>query len=190
MKKRARTWNFLTRMNGLEKQFCAGYAVRGGEDSDLLLLSMPREEITALCRSMIHQMLTDKNSGHLRERVTLELLGLEQNPNKLGYDSTAGQYEVKPTNVARNGKRKLTGQGTITDHRWQRHKKFLEEDVKLLVSGWVDGQILYILEVDYKDLCARFESCLTRHLPDGDVKNRYVRSADFSYSANVNTSIH
>lgn len=140
------------------------------------------ERLLSLCGNMIHQMLNDKNSGFLRERVTLNLLGLEQNMSKNGYDSTSGNYEVKPTNISKSGKRKLNGHGNITDHRWERHEKFLNDNMKLLLSGWVDGCIIYIVEVDYKDIRTHMESQLSKHLPNGDEKNRYVRSASVSHT--------
>ena len=93
-----------------------------------------------------------------------------------------GNYEVKPANISKKNKTKLNGHGNITDHRWERHKKFLHDDMKLLLSGWIDGCILYILEIAYKDIVDHIETQLKKHLPDGDIKNRYARSVSFSYT--------
>lgn len=163
-------------------RFYANYASNPENTIKNILPSITKEQLLSLCSNMVQQMLTDKNSGFLREKVTLELLGLEQNTDKLGYDSTTGNYEVKPSNITQDSKNKLNGHGNITDHRWERHKKFINDNMILLISGWVGGCIIYIIEVAYKDLNAHVEPQLKKHLPNGDVKNRYVRSVSFSYT--------
>lgn len=168
-------------------EFFTNYASYPNNVIQNVLPFIGKKHLISLVENMIQQMLTDKNSGFLREKVTLNMLGIKQNESKLGYDSLSGNYEVKPTNISTNKKTKLNGHGNITDHRWERHQKFLSDNMKILISGWIDGCIIYILEVAYKDMVSHIEPQLKKHLPNGDIKNTYVRSVSFSHIHYKNT---
>lgn len=142
-----------------------------------------KDDLIVELSSNIAETLNDKNSGRLRERATLEIIGMRQSLDKLGYDSTEGNYEVKPQNVYSKMLRiKLNGGGNITDFTWKRHKKYIDDDVKILSSGFVDGKIVYVIEFDYKTIQQHIEQQLKKHFPDGDTQGKYLRSARFNYS--------
>lgn len=54
----------------------------------------------------------------------------------------------------------------------------------MLVSGFVDGKLIYILEFPFLEraFVQKLHQQLKKRLPDGDKPNEYVRSANFNYS--------
>jgi len=134
-------------------------------------------------RIIIEEVLNDKNSSSYREDMTLKAVGLTQNPNKLGSDAVEGPYEVKPQNVMLDQKKKLNGGGNFTDFTWARHHKYLGDRVDMLISGFVNGRLVYVMEFPYVYLIKRVTEQLTRRFPDGDVTNQYLRSASFTFKS-------
>lgn len=136
--------------------------------------------------------LGDANSSTLREVVTTAIAGYERSSTKLGYNGrktiAPGKVvacEVKPKNVrALDPKnRRLDGGGSFNDYTWARLEKDRKENPNILVSGFVDGRLIYIFEFPFttKTFIARLQEQLERHLPDGDREGQYVRSAGFSW---------
>jgi hypothetical protein len=128
-------------------------------------------------------MSKDKNSSTFREGVTLGVLGKEQSVTKLGYDSDKEPIEVKPKNLSYDSTKKFDGSGNFSDFTWTRHQKYKNDDVKMIVSGFLDGKLTFVLSFNYNesDFTKEIERQLTKHLPNGDEKSRYVRSVKFSY---------
>jgi len=106
---------------------------------------------------LINNTMNDKNSSTLREQVTLDLLDdYVDIPGKHfydGYNSSTKTYgEVKPVNSG-----KLDGGGGITDFASEDNIKRLIKDhylwsndrLNMIVSGFVDGRIVYIIEFPY-----------------------------------------
>ena len=133
---------------------------------------------------LIDKQANDLNSSTFREAMTLTLLGYDNCPGKLGYDGLdCGRHvEVKPKNFT--GKSKLSGSGNFTDFTWARLDKYTRDNVKMVVSGFYKGKIVYIVEFDFCEEQFRDRLCaqLTRRFPDGDIKGQYLRSASFGWN--------
>jgi hypothetical protein len=108
------------------------------------------------------------------------MVGLRPSEGKLGYDDDFAAIEVKPVNYT--GKCKLDGRGNFSDFTWRRHRKYLADNVTMLVSGFNHGKLLYIVEFPYKSISHRIESILQKKFPNGDVKGSYVRTAAFGWN--------
>jgi hypothetical protein len=130
---------------------------------------------------LLSMYFNDKNSSTLRQIVSCQIAGLESNPNKLGYDSVGTNDEIKPQNIQIPSKKKLDGGGNYTDLTHKRHQKYIEDDVSIHCSGFVNGQLIFMIKVPYVTIQDHLKSLLNSHLPNGDVKNIYLRSAKFSY---------
>jgi hypothetical protein len=147
---------------------------------DKLPVFMPR----SLVSELMNEYFNDKNSSSLREDMTLRAVGLEQNPEKLGYDATTGAWEVKPQNVMNDGKKKkLNGSGNFTDFTWARHRKYNDDHAIMLISGFVEGRLIYVFQFPYAafDFYDHIEYQIERRFPDGDVSGQYLRSASFTF---------
>lgn len=126
--------------------------------------------------------INDSNSSTLREAITCKVLGLEFTGKKLGYDSKLTNEEIKPRNVQTGGKKLLDCWGNYSDLTWRRHNKYINDKVVVHVSGFVDGLLMYIIRFNYVDLAPYFQAMLERDLPNGDQKNKYVRTAWFTFT--------
>jgi hypothetical protein len=149
-----------------------------------------KEEIIQEYNEMFFKLLTlylnDKNSSTLRQIITCEVIGIKSNENKLGYDGDGTNDEVKPKNVNSNFKKGkkvvLNGNGNYSDITHARHKKYINDDVSIHVSGFVDGNLLYIIKVPYRSMSDLFKNKLNIHLPNGDEPSKYVRSVSFTFT--------
>ena len=152
-----------------------------GENSKILELDDKTKETLLL--GLLDEMSNDKNSSLFREGVTLGILGLKQSVHKLGYDSDEHPIEVKPKNLSSDSIKKFDGSGNFSDFTWKRHKKYKDDKVKMIVSGFLDGKLLFLVSFQYDsvDFVNEIERQLTKHLPNGDELNRYVRTVKFSY---------
>ena len=52
----------------------------------------------------------------------------------------------------------------------------------MLVAGFIDGRLIHVFSFKYnfKDFTDKFEKDLKKSFPNGDEKNKYLRSADFT----------
>ena len=88
-----------------------------------------------------------------------------------------GERKSKPS--------KLNGGGNFTDYTFEkleRHRK--EKDLNMLVSGFVDGKLIYILEFpfNYLKFVEHLEEQLQHRFPKGkDIAGQFLRSANFYY---------
>jgi len=137
--------------------------------------SIPWETV----RQLLMEQATDKNSSTFREGVTARVMGYEQSGEKLGYDVVGAAVEIKPQNIYLDRGGRLNGGGQFTDFTFERHEKYLRDNVVMGVSGFVDGELAFVLKFPYDLLTDRIvqqlENKITR---DG---NRYCRSASFSF---------
>ena len=136
-------------------------------------------ETERLIYHLIEEYAMDGNSSKLREDSTKWMVGLKASEGKHGYDDDFEAIEVKPKNFS--GKSKLNGGGQFTDFTWKRDKKYSDDEVTMVVSGFHYGKLVFIVEFDYETIREKIHYQLGRILPDGDIPNRYVRSATFSY---------
>jgi hypothetical protein len=132
---------------------------------------------------LLDSYLNDLNSSRLRQDITCNVLGLATNDKKLGYDSEGSNDEVKPKNVSATSvkKTRLDCGGNYSDLTHKRHNKYIQDNAIIHSAGFVDGQLMYIIKVPYVDLAGHFQTILNDKLPDGDLPNRYVRSASFNF---------
>jgi len=166
------------------------------------LLGYSKDSLIALFSDLLTLYINDKNSSTLRELITVSLAGYSHTPHKTGFNgfrqTVNGEpinCEAKPKNICsqdfedyKNGLRKncpskLNAGGNFTDYTWKRLEKDKRSSLNMLVSGFIDGQLIYILEFPF---CTdSFIKCLERQLekffPDGDITGRYLRSASFSF---------
>tara|TARA_R100000008_G_C3513175_1_gene129918 strand:- start:81 stop:689 length:609 start_codon:yes stop_codon:yes gene_type:complete len=130
---------------------------------------------------LLNEGFNDSNSSKFREDATNYLSNREASEGKHGYDADNENVEIKPKNYT--GKGKLNAGGQFTDFTWARDNKYSKDNVTMSVSGFVYGKLSFILEFPYNHLTFRnrIQNQLKRLLPNGDEKNKYVRSASFSF---------
>jgi hypothetical protein len=132
---------------------------------------------------LLDSYLNDLNSSRLRQDIACHVLGLKVNDNKLGYDSDGSNDEIKPKNISSKSlkKNKLDCGGSYSDLTHKRHAKYIIDNAIIHSAGFIDGHLMYIIKVPYIDLQEHFKKILNDKLPDGDLPNRYVRSASFGF---------
>ena len=129
--------------------------------------------------NLIGEFANDSNSSMFREDVTKYMVGLEASVSKKGYDDDFRPIEVKPLNY--KGGTNLNGAGTFTDMTWKRDIKYSNDGCTMLVSGFYFGKLVYIVEFKYDKIRHRVKRMLEKHLPDGDIKSKYVRTTTFGW---------
>jgi len=185
------------------------YATQNHKAVSLYLLEQSKDGLIALFNELLTTYINDKNSSTLREFITVNLAGYKHSSEKIGYNGykhsslVAGKplmCEAKPKNFDtesirqfQNGERKnppskLNGQGNFTDYTWGRFKKDKEANLRMLVSGFVDGRLLYIFEFPFSSasFTNRLELQLQKRFPEGDRTSEYLRGASFSYKDFIN----
>jgi hypothetical protein len=140
----------------------------------------PQDEAEQVVYTLIEEFANDSNSAKYREDITKLMVGLRPSEGKLGYDDDFEPIEVKPVNYT--GKGKLDGKGNFSDFTWKRHHKYLKDGVRMLVSGFNRGKLLYIVEFPYTSIQERVEYVLNKKLPNGDIKGTYVRTLAFHWN--------
>ena len=85
--------------------------------------------------------------------------------------------------LRKSAPQKLNGGGNFTDYTFARFKKDLAENPNMLVSGFIDGRLVYIFEYPFniKPFQEKLSSQLVKKFPLGDEANSYLRSASFDY---------
>jgi len=92
--------------------------------------------------------------------------------------------EAKPKNIQSDGydqrktKPKLNGEGGFNDYTIERFKKDTKENLNILSSGFIDGELQYILEFPFSIVSQR----LKKQLPTKRVVGSYTRMASFNFS--------
>jgi hypothetical protein len=129
----------------------------------------------------------DKNSSTLREFITLSIAGYDYLPGKIGFNGKTDDknIEVKPVNIWLDQKRKHNGGGNFTDFTYGRYEKYKNENLYMLISGFIDGELVFIIEFPYiyNGLLKRLKEQLDNHYPERkDVEGDYLRSASFNYN--------
>jgi hypothetical protein len=180
-------------MNQDLAQIATYYATRPHKELSELLLSKSKDNLISILTDLLTAYINDKNSSSLREFVTVSIAGYQHNPSKLGYNgfkqnSAIGgkpiSCEAKPKNIQTEGydqkktKPKLNGEGGFNDYTIERLKKDTKENLNLLSSGFVDGELQYILEFPFKVVYER----LKKQLPQKRTIGTYTRMASFNFS--------
>ena len=179
------------------------YAIGSPSQFSERLGTLSRHSLIIMVDGLLKAYINDKNSSTLREFVTTVMSGYTHESRKTGYDgyrdtaSGKRRYcEVKPQNYAtedigahQRGERKtlpkkLDGSGHFNGYTHKRFKRDMKEKPSLLLSGFVDGRIVYILEVPFNasGIIARLRKRLRDHLPSGDKPGRYlIGAASFGF---------
>jgi hypothetical protein len=169
------------------------YATRSALDLDSYLLSKSNHNLIAMLADLLTTYMNDVNSSTLRQFVTVALSGYTPTERKLGYNGyrqstlvTGGTEvcEAKPVNVRPGTRKRLNGGGSFSDYTPERLERDFKANPRLLVSGFVDGRLIYIIEFPFR--CPSFVAELRGHLrrafPSGAREpNRFLRSANFNF---------
>jgi len=171
------------------------YSTGTHQEVSSYVIGKSKDTLIAVLLDLLTMYINDKNSSTLREYVTVSFAGYSHKEKKIGYngfkqDSFSGKTincEAKPKNVDTNSKSpsKLRGYGNFSDYTFARLAKDIKEDgLNMLVSGFVDGRLVYIIEFPFS--CPSFIENLKRQLkrrfPGGkDIPTEYLRSANFDY---------
>lgn len=156
-----------------------------------------------LLEQVSHEYLNDRASYVVHERFTVEESGytfIEGKPGYDGYCETTGiKAEVKTCNITFDENnvdvykcgpykgelkppRKFRGTGIFSNYTHALLNKHQDEDVQMLVSGFLNGQAVYILQFPfhYVPFVSHLQNTLHQKLPSGDIQGRNYDIA-FSY---------
>lgn len=193
-------------MNEVLAKILKTYSIESHQAYATQVHSLSKDAIIALFTDLLTTYINDKNSSTLREFITVSLAGYEHSSNKIGFNGfkhiTTGKSiacEAKPKNISsqdledyQTGTRKtfhkLRGNGNFTDYTWARFNKDKQENLNMLVSGFVDGKLIYLLEFPFstESFTNKLESQLQKQFPNGDEVGKYLRGANFAYKDFIN----
>lgn len=175
------------------------------------LIGKSKDTLIAMLVDLLTMYINDKNSSTIREFITVTLAGYEHKVEKIGYNGfkqdtfVSGKTlkcEAKPKNFDteeyekyKRGERKtspakLNGGGNFTDYTPARLEKDKQEkDLNMLVSGFVDGKLIYIIEFPFassdfiNNLEYKLQKWLDKLKGSKSIKGQFLRRADFNYKA-------
>lgn len=174
------------------------YATKTHKELSLLLLDKSKDQLMALFNDLITIYINDRNSSLLREYITVSLAGYTPTNTKIGYNGfrqstqiggRAIACEAKPQNLntednsKRKSPRRLNGGGNFTDYTHKRLAKDKKENPHMLISGFVDGELIYVLDFpfNYPPFVRRLRTQLKKRFPHGDKSGEFLRSANFTF---------
>jgi hypothetical protein len=178
------------------------YSTKEHKEFNNNLLDMSKDDLIALFSDLLTMYINDKNSSTIRELLTVILAGYTHNTKKIGFNGFKQSSSNKPINCEakpknyhtqdfldyKEGKRKnppakLNGNGNFTDYTWARLAKDKISNLNMLISGFIDGQLIYLFEFPFleKTFLAKLENLLKKRFPHGDKTGEYLRSASFSF---------
>ena len=180
------------------------YTTQNHQKLNQLLLGKSQDNLISILVDLMTMYINDKNSSTIREFITVQLAGYQHSEKKIGFngykhdviDHTKIECEAKPKNYDtselekfHNKERKtqpakLDGGGNFTDYTFERLEKDKNSNANMLVSGFVDGKLIYILEfpLNIESFTDRLYTQLLKRFPDGqDKTGQYLRSASFTY---------
>jgi hypothetical protein len=173
------------------------------------LLGKSKYTLIGMLVDLLTMYINDKNSSTIREFITVALAGYSHKEGKIGYNGFKQdafipgrtlKCEAKPKNFDteefekyKRGERKtcpakLNGGGNFTDYtpaRLEKDKR--EKDLNMLISGFVDGKLIYIIEFPFmssdfvKNLEIKIQKWQRKLKGSKSIKGQFLRSADFDY---------
>ncbi|MDI6603019.1 MAG: hypothetical protein QME57_02785 [Patescibacteria group bacterium] len=185
------------------------YSTGTHQELSSYLIGKSKDTLIGALIDLLTMYINDKNSSTIREFITVTLAGYQHKETKIGYNGfkqdafVSGKTikcEAKPKNVDteefekyKRGKRKtspskLNGGGNFTDYtstRLEKDKK--EKDLNMLVSGFVNGKLIYIIEFpfNFKDFVKNLETQIKKWQNklkgSKSTKGQFLRSANFNY---------
>lgn len=185
-------------MNSELYEVVKAYATKTHKELSSLLLDKSKDQLIALLNSLITIYINDKNSSLLREYITVSLAGYVPTSTKIGYNGFKQSTQIggrtiaceaKPQNVnsgdniKRKSPRRLNGGGNFTDYTHKRLAKDKNGNLHMLVSGFVDGELIYVLEFPFNSpsFIKRLKIQLKKRFPNGDKSGEFLRSANFTF---------
>ncbi len=178
------------------------YSTKSHIDFSSYLLNLSKDTLISIFSDLLTLYINDKNSSTIREFLTVELAGYKHNTKKIGFNGfkqisidKAINCEAKPKNfsiqdfldykagIRKTKPSKLNGGGNFTDYTWARFNKDKKENLNMLISGFVDGQLVYLLEFCFNEqsFTNNLKKQLEHKFPKGDKKGYYLRSASFDF---------
>lgn len=166
------------------------YALDSHINFNTHLLGQSKDTLIALLSELLTLYINDKNSSTIREILSVSLAGYTHNTEKIGFngfkqDSFGSPIncEAKPKNIRSNSTKKLNGGGNFTDYTWKRFTRDKKSNLNLVISGFVDGKMLYCFEFPFAStgFLIHLQEQLTKRFPNGDIMGQYLRSASFSF---------
>ncbi|MEW6773471.1 MAG: hypothetical protein AB1304_05675 [Bacteroidota bacterium] len=182
------------------------YCTKSHRDLNDYLLSKSKDLLISVLTDLLTIYMNDKNSSTLREFITVSVAGYNHLTEKIGYNGFRQDAfgktincEAKPKNINtfefekyKNGKRKtlpskLNGGGNFTDYTPNRFEKDKENNPNILVSGFVDGKLIYILEFPFcnssflLNLEKKLERWKNKLKGSQSTTGQFLRSADFDF---------
>lgn len=160
------------------------------------LIGKSKDTLIGILVDLLTMYINDKNSSTIREFVTVTLAGYKHKEEKLGYNGFKQdafipgktiKCEAKPKNVDTSLKslRNLNGGGNFTDYTFERLERDKQEkDLNMLISGFVEGKLIYILEFPFKysEYTKHLEEQLRHRFKKGKgIAGQFLRSASFDY---------
>jgi len=131
------------------------YSTGSHQELSSYLIGKSKDTIIGILVDLLTMYINDKNSSTIREFITVTLAGYNHAEGKIGYNGfkqdafVSGKIlkcEAKPKNFDTHSKaknpQKLNGAGNFSDYTFARLEKDKQEkDLKMLVSGFVDGRL-------------------------------------------------
>ena len=196
-------------MNNNLVQLLKIYTTQSHKDVSSFLIEQSKDNIIAMFLDLLTTYINDTNSSTIREFITVNVAGYEHSMKKIGYNGykhstaisgTPIQCEAKPKNFNTveyiryqnkerlNPPSKLNGGGNFTDYTLKRFEKDKNANLNMLISGFVDGSLIYIFEFAFntQSFLDKLDKQLKKHFKDGDKKNKYLRGASFDYKDFIN----
>lgn len=106
---------------------------------------------------LLEMMMLDKNYSVAKEKLTCYLAGVNHNPAKHDYDGKAlidGKHrpiEVKPTTYWGGQGARLSMKCSFGDFTDKRFKRYREDDVSMVVSGFNKKTLVYGVQFDFNE---------------------------------------
>lgn len=184
------------------------YATGTHQELTAYLVGKSKDTLIGILVDLLTMYINDKNSSTIREFITVSLAGYQHKQGKIGYNGFRQdsfipgrtiKCEAKPQNIyteefekynrkeRKQRPAKLNGGGNFTDYTPKRLEKDKKENLNMLISGFIDGKLIYILEFPFN--CQSFVSNLENQIRrwqeklrgSKSVKGQFLRSATFNY---------
>ncbi|PKM91894.1 MAG: hypothetical protein CVU81_03415 [Euryarchaeota archaeon HGW-Euryarchaeota-1] len=193
------------------------YSTGTHQELSSYLIGKSKDTIIGMLVDLLTMYINDKNSSTIREFLTVTLAGYEHKEAKIGYNGFKQdayvpgktlKCEAKPKNFDteefekyKRGERKtppakLNGGGNFTDYTPARlQKDEQEKDLNMLVSGFVNGKLIYIIEFPFsspdfvKNLEKKIERWQGKLKGSASIKGQFLRSADFDYKDFIRSNL-
>lgn len=189
------------------------YATATQEEVTKYLLGCSKINLVAMLADLVTMYINDKNSSTLREFITVSIAGYEHEKRKIGYNGykhdsivpgRVVKCEAKPKNIStedfrdyERGRRstrpqKLNGGGNFTDYTPDRFEKDKKENPNILVSGFIDGKLIYIIEFPFNipefvaNLQNQIQKWIDKLEESSSMRGQFLRSATFDYRHYIN----